>query len=90
MGDPNEKERMKDEHKLKSNISKFLESQFLRVQHEIKKDSYRKSVYQQSFWDDEKDKMWSELAGDFVGILLRGVEEGIAALGGYGASDYLC
>jgi SPP1 gp7 family putative phage head morphogenesis protein len=86
MGDPNEKERMKDEHKLKSNISKFLESQFLRVQHEIKKDSYRKSVYQQSFWDDEKDKMWSELAGDFVGILLRGVEEGIAALGGYGAS----
>jgi SPP1 gp7 family putative phage head morphogenesis protein len=74
---------MKDERKLERDLRKFLEEQFERVKREIRKDDaqyQRKSVFQPSFWDSEKDRMWSELAEDFVGVLINGMNEGVIAL----------
>jgi len=87
LGDPNEEARMKDERKLERNLRRFLEEQFERILKEIQQtdaERQRKSVYQQSFWDSEKDRMWDALAEDFVGIMLHGTQEGIVAIGGFG------
>jgi len=83
LGDPNEEARMRDERKLERNLRKFLDEQFERIKREIRKDDaqyQRKSVFQPSFWDSEKDRMWSELAEDFVGVLINGMNEGVIAL----------
>ena len=82
-GDPNEEARMRDERRLERKIRLFLEKQFARVKREIRKNDaqYRnKSIYQESFWNNEKDRMWDELASDFVGIILHGMDDGVMML----------
>ena len=92
LGDPNEEARMQDERRLERNVRKFLSEQFDRVIDEIKKkdaigrDVSEKSIFQPSFWDQEHDKMWDALAGDFVGILMHGIDEGIISLGSFGGA----
>ena len=76
---PDDDERRKQERKLKRDIITFFEEQKKRIIKMLKR-RYNDKDIQLSFWDDELMRMWNELGGDFVGILVSAVGGGIEKL----------
>jgi SPP1 gp7 family putative phage head morphogenesis protein len=76
---PDDEQRRKDERRLAKRFVEFFDGQLARILKALK-DEYK--TLQPGFWDDEDADMWDEMADDFVGILVHGVDGGLGVMPG--------
>jgi SPP1 gp7 family putative phage head morphogenesis protein len=76
---PDDEQRRKDERRLAKRFAEFFDGQLASILKALK-DEYK--TLQPGFWDDEDADMWDEMADDFVGILVHGVDGGLGVMPG--------
>lgn len=71
---PDDEIRVKDEQLLQDVLQGFFQGQMRRILSEIRKEFGSKSIYQPSFWDNEKKKFWDSTVGTFIKVVLHGID----------------
>lgn len=76
---PDDAERRRQERQLLRKLTSYLEEQRRRVIQQVR-ELFGAKALQLSFWQNENQRLWSEMAEDFVGILVSATRSGLNLL----------